>query len=58
MLRQLLLSLILCFSRSLAADNSSLSYDVFQYVDPLIGSANGGKHLYFDLPLASWFLTL
>ncbi|KAL1966947.1 hypothetical protein VTN77DRAFT_3691 [Rasamsonia byssochlamydoides] len=40
---RILLSLALFFSRSFAAGNSSTSYDVFQYVDPLIGSANGGN---------------
>lgn len=35
----------LLFSHSFAAQgtNSSLNYDVFQYVDSLIGTANGGK---------------
>lgn len=43
---QLLLSLVLASSPVLvnAADSSPVEdYDVLQYVDPLIGSANGGK---------------
>ncbi|KAL2010556.1 hypothetical protein VTN00DRAFT_6363 [Thermoascus crustaceus] len=39
--RYFVLSLLL--RHSLAANNSNISYDVLQYVDPLIGSANGGN---------------
>jgi hypothetical protein len=38
----ILTTLLSCLSHSLAA-NSTLSYDVFPYVDLLIGSSNGGE---------------
>jgi hypothetical protein len=39
-----LLIFLFCLSFAASDDtNSSISYDVFQYVDPLIGCANGGN---------------
>lgn len=28
--------------------NSTFNYDVFQYIDPLIGTANGGMYLHIS----------
>lgn len=46
MLSHLILSLFLASSRVLvdAASNAVEDYDVLQYINPLIGSANGGNH--------------
>lgn len=44
---RLTLSLALAYSRVLvdAAPDLVEDYDVLQYINPLIGSANGGKYL-------------
>jgi hypothetical protein len=51
MLSRLILSLVLASSRVLidAAPNAVEDYDVLQYINPLIGSANGGKHNNFPI---------
>lgn len=41
-----LLSLGSLLGCAISASNSSFDYDVLQYVDPLIGTANGGMYIF------------
>lgn len=46
-----LLSLGSLLGCAVSASNSSFDYDVLQYIDPLIGTANGGTYIFSRLRL-------